>query len=183
MMTATPLARVNDCQQLNAPCAHSKLRALLEQGLPLTPHPWQVLAEQCGLEEAEVMGCVKRWREEKLIKRLGLVVRHRRLGIDANAMVVWNVPDELVTRVGQALAKETIVTLCYRRPRRLPDWPFNLFCMIHGVKREAVMAQLETLVERLGLAEIEHQVLFSQHAYRQCGGSYALRRNDELPGV
>lgn len=129
------------------------------------------------------MACVKRWQEQSLIKRLGLVVRHRSLGIDANAMVVWNVPDEQVSRVGRALAEENVVTLCYRRPRRLPDWPFNLFCMIHGVRREQVLEQLEALVQRHGLAEIERQVLFSQHAYRQCGGRYARRENDEHAGA
>ncbi|RCV87598.1 Lrp/AsnC family transcriptional regulator [Vreelandella rituensis] len=169
--------------QLSESDAHRRLRVLLEQGLPLTPRPWQVLAERCGLEEAEVMACVRRWQEETLIKRLGLVVRHRRLGIDANAMVVWNVPDDQVARVGQSLAQESVVTLCYRRPRRLPEWPFNLFCMIHGVQREQVLAQLELLVHRHGLAEIDHQVLFSQHAYRQCGGRYAPRRSDEHPGA
>lgn len=182
-MTPTPLpAMVNGGQPIEL-SAHNKLRALLEQGLPLTSHPWQALAEQSGLEEAEVMACVSRWQNEHLIKRLGLVVRHRRLGIDANAMVVWNVPDEQVSLVGRALAAESVVTLCYRRPRRLPDWPFNLFCMIHGVKREQVLEQLEALVHRHGLAEIECQVLFSQHAYRQCGGRYARRKSDEHAGA
>ncbi|WP_160419308.1 siroheme decarboxylase subunit beta [Vreelandella zhuhanensis] len=172
MTTTTPLVLERVCQAHESD-AHRHLRALLEQGLPLTPRPWQALAEQCGLEEAEVMACVDRWQDEKLIKRLGLVVRHRCLGIRANAMVVWNVPDEQVARVGQALAQESVVTLCYRRPRRLPDWPFNLFCMIHGIQREQVLAQLELLVHHHGLAEIDHQVLFSHHAYRQCGGRYA----------
>lgn len=182
MTTGTPLAIENVCHPTEL-SAHSRLRVLLEQGLPLTPRPWRALAEQCGLEENEVMVCVRRWQEEKLIKRLGLVVRHRRLGIDANAMVVWNVPDGQVTHVGRALAGESIITLCYRRPRRPPDWPFNLFCMIHGVRREQVLEQLEALIHRHGLAEIDHQVLFSQHVYRQCGGRYAQRRSDELSGT
>ncbi|MBB3184015.1 DNA-binding Lrp family transcriptional regulator [Halomonas fontilapidosi] len=152
--------------------AHRRLRALLEQGLPLTPRPWQALAEQAGLAEEEVMACVRRWQADGMIKRLGLVVRHRRLGIQANAMVVWDVPDERVALVGRRLARETAVTLCYRRPRRLPDWPYNLFCMIHGTRRERVLTELEGIVERLGLDALEHRVLFSTHAYRQRGGRY-----------
>lgn len=174
----SPLALQSVCQPSESD-AHRRLRGLLEQGLPLTPRPWQALADQCGLAEADVMACVRRWQEEKMIKRLGLVVRHRHLGINANAMVVWNVPDDQVASVGQVLAEESVVTLCYHRPRRLPDWPFNLFCMIHGVQREQVLAQLELLVHRHGLVEIDHQVLFSHHAYRQCGGRYASRRSDE----
>ncbi|PRY73083.1 siroheme decarboxylase subunit beta [Halomonas ventosae] len=171
MSTATPLSH-DTARAPGEPEAHRRLRALLEQGLPLTPRPWQALAEQAGMAEEEVMACVRRWQADGMIKRLGLVVRHRRLGIQANAMVVWDVPDERVALVGRRLARETAVTLCYRRPRRLPDWPYNLFCMIHGARRERVLAELSAIVERLGLGELEHRVLFSTHAYRQCGGRY-----------
>ncbi|MDR5866859.1 siroheme decarboxylase subunit beta [Halomonas koreensis] len=153
--------------------ARRRLRALLEEGLPLSPRPWQALGERCGLSEDEAMACVRRWQAEGLIKRLGLVVRHRRLGIRANAMVVWDVPDARVAEVGRRLAREIAVTLCYRRPRRPPDWPYNLFCMIHGTRRERVLAQLDEIVARLGLADLDHRVLFSERAYRQCGGRYA----------
>ncbi len=152
--------------------AERRLRGLLEQGLPLVPRPWRTLAEQAGMAEDQVMACVHRWQADGMIKRLGLVVKHRRLGIQANAMVVWNVPDERVAEVGRRLAHETAVTLCYRRPRRLPDWPYNLFCMIHSARRERVEAELAAIVERLGLGDLEHRVLFSTHAYRQCGGRY-----------
>ncbi|RTR04528.1 Lrp/AsnC family transcriptional regulator [Halomonas nitroreducens] len=149
------------------------MRERLEWGLPLSPRPWQVLAEQCGLTEGEVLACVHRWQATGLIKRQGLVVRHRPLGIGANAMVVWDVPDARVAEVGRRLAREVAVTLCYRRPRCLPDWPYNLFCMLHGIRRERVLAQLAAIVERQGLADLEHRVLFSEQAYRQCGGRYA----------
>ncbi|MBB3190356.1 AsnC family protein [Halomonas cerina] len=172
MTVAIPIV-VEPDRQLGEPAAQHRLRVLLEQGLPLSPRPWQILAEQSGLTEDEVMTCVRRWQAEGLIKRLGLVVRHRRLGIQANAMVVWDVPDTRVAEVGRRLARETAVTLCYRRPRRLPDWPYNLFCMLHGTRREWVLAELATIVERHGLGDIECRVLFSQHAYRQCGGRYA----------
>lgn len=152
--------------------AERRLRALVEQGLPLVPRPWEALAKQCGMAEAEVMACMRRWQSEGLVKRLGLVVRHRRLGINANAMVVWDVPDESVAELGRRLATEPAVTLCYRRPRRLPHWPYNLFCMIHGTRRERVLGALDEIVEAQGLQAIPHRVLFSFKAYRQRGGTY-----------
>ncbi|WP_163557758.1 Lrp/AsnC family transcriptional regulator [Halomonas sp. NO4] len=162
-MTATPSSIHSAAEQ--------RLRALLEQGLPLTARPWQRLAEQCGLTEAEVLDCVARWQREGLIKRLGLVVRHRALGIAANAMVVWDVDDEAVGELGRQLADEPAVTLCYRRPRR-PGWPYNLFCMIHGTRRAQVEAQLAEIVARQGLEAIPHCVLFSHRLYKQCGGRF-----------
>lgn len=152
--------------------AARRLRARLEQGLPLTPRPWAALAAECGMGEAEALAWVARWQREGLIRRLGLVVRHRRLGMRANAMVVWDLPDAEVGEVGRRLAAEPAVTLCYRRPRRLPHWPYNLFCMIHGARRERVLATLDAIVERLALQAVPRQVLFSRRAYRQCGGRY-----------
>ncbi|WP_444678743.1 siroheme decarboxylase subunit beta [Halomonas sp. E19] len=155
-----------------APGDAQRLRALLERGLPLTERPWQVLAEQCGMTEGEVMAWVRRWQQEGLIKRMGLVVRHRALGIHANAMVVWDLPDTSVAEVGRRLAAEPAVTLCYQRPRRLPAWPYNLFCMIHGTRRDRVLAALDAIVARHGLQQTPHRVLFSLKAYKQCGGRY-----------
>lgn len=168
MTSVTPLLRSRP-----SPAAVQRLRALLEEGLPLVSRPWRMLAERCGLREEEVMALVHRWQAEGLIRRLGLVVNHRRLGLCANAMVVWELPDERVEGVGRRLAREPSVTLCYRRPRRLPDWPYNLFCMIHGTRRERVLDQLAAIAARQGLEDVPHRVLFSTHAYRQCGGRYA----------
>jgi DNA-binding Lrp family transcriptional regulator len=149
-----------------------RLRQQLELGLPLTPRPYQTLAEKTGLSEQEVMTAIRQWQDQGLIKRFGLVVRHRMLGYTANAMVVWDIPDDQVHNLGRALARAPFVTLCYQRPRRLPDWPYNLFCMIHGVDRQRVMNQLATLIAEQGLEQTPHAVLFSTKAYRQRGGRY-----------
>lgn len=149
-----------------------RLRQQLELGLPLTPRPYKTLAERTGLSEQEVMSAIRQWQERGLIKRLGLVIKHRTLGYTANAMVVWDVPDDQVQNLGRALARTSFITLCYQRPRRLPDWPYNLFCMIHGVDRQRVLSQLEALIADLGLEPIPHAVLFSTKAYRQRGGRY-----------
>ena len=148
-----------------------RLRACLEEGLPLVPEPFKVLAEQTGLSVEEVRTWIGHWQHSGFIKRFGLVVRHRRLGLAANAMVVWNLPEDRVDEVGRRLAAQPEVTLCYQRVRRL-GWPYNLFCMIHGVRRVRVEAQIRALIQRHGLEDVDHQVLFSRQAYRQRGGRY-----------
>jgi DNA-binding Lrp family transcriptional regulator len=149
-----------------------RLRQQLEKGLPLTPRPYLDLAEKSGLTEQQVMDAVREWQRTGMIKRTGLVVRHRTLGYTANAMVVWDVPDEQVSELGRTLAEAPFVTLCYQRPRRLPDWPYNLFCMIHGTSREKVLQQLDSLVSGHSLEAIPRAVLFSPRAYLQRGGRY-----------
>jgi DNA-binding Lrp family transcriptional regulator len=150
-------------------------RALLqavERGLPLATRPYAIIAEQLGVTEAEVIDRLQNLREQGIIKRMGIVVRHRVLGYRANAMVVWDVPDDQVAATGCCLASVPFVTLCYRRPRRLPDWPFNLFTMIHGHHRDQVLARIEHLVNHCGMQPFAHQVLFSQRCFKQRGARY-----------
>jgi siroheme decarboxylase len=149
-----------------------RLLAALEGGLPLVARPYGALAERAGLAEAEVIEHLRRLLEAGVIKRLGLVVRHHELGYRANAMTVWDVPDDSVDAVGQALAASPDVTLCYRRPRRLPAWPYNLFAMVHGRERAAVLERIEGLRAEHGLVGVPHAVLFSTRRFKQRGARY-----------
>jgi DNA-binding Lrp family transcriptional regulator len=152
-----------------------KLVAAIQDGLPLVPHPYAMLAETLGTTEADIIERLQHLQDDGMIKRMGVVVRHRSLGYHANAMVVWNIPDDAIERVGKLLAAQECVTLCYQRPRRLPDWPYNLFCMIHGREREAVLRRLEQIIAADGLGDIPHEVLFSLRSFKQRGARYATR--------
>lgn len=148
------------------------LIAVIQGGLPLVAKPYAVVGERLGLSGDEVIARLDALQENGLINRMGVVVKHRALGYIANAMVVWNVPDEDVERIGELLAGEDCVTLCYQRPRRLPDWPYNLFCMIHGRERDAVLRRLDQIVAWHGLEKIPYSVLFSARSFKQRGARY-----------
>jgi DNA-binding Lrp family transcriptional regulator len=151
-------------------CQH--LRRLLETGLPLLARPYQALAEQIGADECAVLEQMLHWQTEGLFRRVGLVLKHRALGFCANAMLVLDVPDAQVDEVGRQLGQAPGINLCYQRPRRLPEWRYNLFCMIHGRQREQVQAQIAALLQAHQLGELAHRVLFSSRAFKQCGGRY-----------
>ena len=150
-----------------------RLVSVLQEGLPLFMRPFALIAERIGASESDVLSRIGRWLEDGAIKRFGVVVRHQELGYTANAMVVHDLPDERVSEIGRILAEEQDVTLCYRRPRRLPDWPYNLFCMIHGRDRGEVEGIIAELRNRHGLNAFDHQVLFSLTRYKQNGARYA----------
>lgn len=150
-----------------------RLVMALQEGLPLFIRPFAILASRVGCEEFDVLERIRRWCQEGIIKRFGVVVRHHELGYTANAMLVQDIPDEQVTQVGQQLAAAADVTLCYRRPRVLPDWPYNLFCMIHGQDRSAVEARIAELRAQLDLAAHAHDILFSRTRFKQTGARYA----------
>ena len=153
--------------------ADLRLISALQDGLPLDPRPYARIAEATGLSEQEVIARLDRLVGEGVIRRFGVVVHHHELGYRANAMVVWDVPDAEVGEAGRRLAGLPFVTLCYRRPRHLPDWPYNLFCMIHGRDRSAVEALVEEASAKVGLSDRPRAVLFSRRRFKQRGARYA----------
>lgn len=147
------------------------LAGLLEDGLPLLPRPFDPWAARLGVATSLVLQTLRGWLDAGTLRRLGVVVRHHELGFAANAMTVFDVPDDVVDGCGNALARQRGITLAYRRTRTA-HWPYNLYCMIHGRDRAAVRAALAGAVEGAGLASHPHEVLFSQRRFKQTGARY-----------
>jgi siroheme decarboxylase len=149
-----------------------RLLALLQQGLPIVAEPYALLATELGIAAGQVPLMISDLEHRGYIQRFGVIVNHRKVGYNANAMVVWNVPDERVSQLAAQLAAQPQVTLCYRRERRPPAWPYNLYTMIHGRRRETVIEQIQALRAQCGAEDIDHAVLFSRKAFKQRGGRY-----------
>ncbi len=152
--------------------AQSAIVAKLQAGIKLEQQPFTALSESVNLDEDTIIRQVSEWQTNGIIKRFGVVVRHHELGYRENAMVVWDVPDDQVSTYGKLAAQQEGVTLCYRRPRQLPDWPFNLFCMVHGKNRDIVQEQIKKLAKNTGLEDFRMQILFSCRRFKQCGAHY-----------
>jgi len=144
----------------------------IQHGLPLVSRPFAEIGAGIGLAEHEVIAALASLVEQGVIKRMGVVVRHHELGYRANAMVVWDIPDDRVSELGQRIGSFDFVTLCYRRPRRLPAWRYNLFTMIHGRHRDEVLNLVAQLKQQCGLENVAHEVLFSCRRFKQCGARY-----------
>ncbi|HEX7648236.1 MAG TPA: Lrp/AsnC family transcriptional regulator [Noviherbaspirillum sp.] len=149
--------------------SEQEVLAALQDGLPIVERPFACL----GVPEEEAIAIITRWLDDGLVKRFGVVVRHHELGYGANAMVVWDVPESDVGRVGRRIAASGRVTLCYRRERRMPEWRYNLFCMIHGKDRADVEARIADLIAACDMNEYPHDVLFSRRRFKQRGARYA----------
>jgi len=153
-----------------------QLLAALQGGLALVERPFAVLAQRAGWTSTEgerhAITRIGSLLNQGVIKRFGIIVRHRALGFHANAMCVWDVPDNRVDTLARRLAREPGITLCYERARAGAIWPYNLYCMIHGRDRRLVQAQRHLLCLRLGLAAYRAEVLFSKRAFKQCGANY-----------
>lgn len=138
-------------------------------GLPLVARPYALLAEQLGLSEADIMLRLQGLLDRGLIRRIGVVPNHYAIGWTANGMTVWNVPDDKVDELGGRVGALPFVTHCYRRPRALPAWPYNLFAMVHGSSREECSAKADDIRRLLGDDCLGNDVLYSTRILKKTG--------------
>ncbi|MEN8213811.1 MAG: Lrp/AsnC family transcriptional regulator [Pseudomonadota bacterium] len=140
-----------------------------QAGLPLDPQPYHRIAEQLGVEASQVQQRMQQMLEDGRMRRIAAVPNHYKLGYVANGMSVWNVPDERIDELGERLGALDYVSHCYRRPRHLPEWPYNLFAMVHGTNRSEVMDKVRRIALILDDADLGHDVLFSTGILKKTG--------------
>ena len=140
-----------------------------QEGLPLEPRPYHAVAAATGLPPEEVMGRMERMLAEGAIRRIGAVPNHYALGYRANGMAVWDVDDARVDALGARIAALGLSSHCYRRPRHLPRWPYNLFTMVHGRERAEALRAVEAIAGVLGPAARAREVLFSTRILKKTG--------------
>ena len=145
------------------------LIAATQGGLPLVPRPYDAVGERLGVSGQQVRERLAQMLESGLVRRIGAVPNHYRLGFTANGMSVWDVDDALVDALGERIGQLPGVSHCYRRPRRLPAWPYNLFAMLHGRTRAEVEQQAAQVRDLLGAACRGHDILFSTAILKKTG--------------
>ena len=141
----------------------------LQTGLPLVARPYDAVAEALGVAPELVRSRLTAMLADGRIRRIGVVPNHYALGWRANGMSVWDVDDARVDALGAAVGALPFVTHCYRRPRRLPQWRYNLFAMVHGADRPEVEAKVAQIAAVLGDAARAHDVLYSTRILKKAG--------------
>lgn len=140
-----------------------------QAGLPLVPRPYDEVGRQVGISGEEVRRRLADMLQDGRIRRIGLVPNHYALGYKFNGMSVWDVDDAVVDSLGMQVGALHFVSHCYRRPRHLPLWPYNLFAMVHARSEAGALADVERIAELLGPACRSHEVLFSTRILKKTG--------------
>jgi siroheme decarboxylase len=138
-------------------------------GLPIVARPYEAVGAMLGVSGDVVRERLSQMLDEQLIRRIGAVPNHYKLGFTANGMTVWDVDDARVDALGEQVAAVPGVSHCYRRPRQLPQWRYNLFAMLHGRSREQVQQQAERIAALLGDASRAHDILYSTAILKKTG--------------
>ena len=140
-----------------------------QAGLPLTPRPYHDIAEQIDVPPEVVMRRIQAMLDNGVIRRIGAVPNHYALGWNANGMTVWDVMNDHIDELGQQVGALEFVSHCYRRPRRLPGWRYNLFAMVHGRNRDEVEAKAKQIAALLGSNCRAHSTLYSTQILKKTG--------------
>ena len=140
-----------------------------QAGLPRVSRPYHAIAEQLGIDADEVMSRIGRLLDVGIIRRIGAVPNHYTLGYRANGMSVWDVPEARIRELGRKIGALDFVSHSYHRPRCLPEWPYNLFAMVHGRDRAEVEAKVGQIAALLGEADHGHTVLYSTRILKKTG--------------
>jgi DNA-binding Lrp family transcriptional regulator len=140
-----------------------------QAGLPLAAEPYRVISEALGMSQAQLRSRLEAMLADGRIRRIGAVPNHYALGYTANAMSVWDVADDAVDELGASVGALPCVSHCYRRPRRLPEWRYNLFAMVHGRSRSETEAHLREIRGLLGPALRASDVLYSVRILKKTG--------------
>ena len=146
-----------------------KIITATASGLPITAEPYAEVAGWLGLAESDVIARMAAMQAAGIIRRVALAPNHYALGLAANGMSVWNIDDTAALELGPKVGALPFVSHCYLRPRALPDWPYNLFAMLHGTTRDEVEAKRAEVAALLGPAVRAHDILYSTRILKKTG--------------
>ena len=140
-----------------------------QSGLPLVSRPYHDIAEHLGLDVNDVISRMQVMKQNGIIRRIAAVPNHYALGYKGNGMSVWDVPSERVNELGKKVGALDFVSHCYHRPRFLPEWPYNLFAMVHAHNKDEALLLVDSIADLLGEFDRGHDVLFSKQILKKTG--------------
>jgi DNA-binding Lrp family transcriptional regulator len=143
--------------------------AELQGDMPITERPYAVIAQRLGIDEETLLNTLRDFCETGVIRRFGATLRHQKSGYTANAMTAWIVDEDRVEQVGEEMASFAQVSHCYRR-NPTPEWPYNLYTMIHGKNEESCRAIAGEISVRASVTS--YTILFSRKELKKTSMVY-----------
>ena len=131
---------------------HIEVIKALQKDIDIVEEPFGGITETLGMSYERLFEIADELKEAGIMRRFATILNHRKAGFGANAMSVWSVPEEKGEEIGRQLAEFSAVSHCYLRPR-YPNWPYNLFAMVHAKTQEECDTLIEEMAQEAGLKE------------------------------
>ncbi len=122
-----------------------KLLALVQDGFPISPRPFQELGDALGLKEDEVISRLDELQKEGLVRRIGPILDLRRLG-RSGILAALAVPLDEADGVADMVNPYPEVSHNYLRPN---DSGYNLWFTVSGTE-ERIQDILQEIQAKTG---------------------------------
>jgi len=149
----------------------------LQKDMEIIDEPFVKAANNLGINENELFEKMKYYEEIGVMRRFAAILRHRKIGFTANGMIVWKVPEDRISEVGEKLGAFPQVSHCYERPT-YPDWPYNVFSMIHCKTHDEAHEVAKTIQKQIQVPE--YQILFSSREFKKIRVEYFVEKSFTL---
>jgi len=149
----------------------------LQKDMEIVDRPFQKAAESLGMTEEQIFEKLHHYEEIGVMRRYAAILRHREAGFTANGMIVWKVPEQRITEVGNKLGAFPQVSHCYERPV-YPDWPYNVFSMIHCKSVDEAGEVAGQIQKQIDVDE--YKILFSAKEFKKTRVEYFVENEFSL---
>jgi len=149
----------------------------LQKDMEIIDEPFVNAAKNLGITEDELFSKMKHYESMGVLRRFAAILRHRQVGFTANGMIVWKVPEDRITSVGETLGSFPQVSHCYERPT-YDDWPYNVFSMIHCKTHDEAYEVAKTIQDQIDVNE--YKILFSSREFKKTRVEYFVENSFSL---
>jgi len=146
----------------------------LQKDMEIIDEPFVKAANNLGITENELFDKMKYYEDHGIMRRFAAIIRHRKVGFTANGMIVWKVPKDRISEVGEKLGAFPQVSHCYERPT-YPDWPYNVFSMIHCKTHDEAHEMAKTIQDQINVDD--YSILFSSREFKKIRVEYFVEKS------
>ncbi len=151
-------------KKLNMTPRHFAVIRELQKDIPIVSEPFASIVDRLNMDYEELFSIAKELQDAGIMRRFATILNHRKAGFNANAMSVWEVPEEMGEEMGKKIAEFRAVSHCYLRPK-YPNWPYNLFAMVHAKSQEACDDIIQEIAKETGLNNFDK--LYSTREFKK----------------
>lgn len=151
-------------EELKLTQLHYDIIRVAQYDIKITKEPFKNIIDDLNITYDVLFKTLTELKNAGVMRRFASILNHRKAGFSANAMVVWDVDEKDGEKIGETTASFSAVSHCYLRPK-YPNWPYNLFTMIHGKTTEETNRIIDEISSEI--QSKSHMPLYSSREFKK----------------